>query len=122
GLTRYKKPVLPSVAEDELLSVTIQLPIYNEAHVVDRLVDACVNLDYPRDKFQIQILDDSTDDTTAAVERKIAEWAEKGVHTIHLVRRPDRRGYKAGALAYGLTLLKTDCVAIFDADFIPPPD
>lgn len=122
GLTRHKRPELPQIEDDDLLSVTIQLPIYNEAHVIDRLLDACAQLDYPRDKFQIQILDDSTDETTQVVQQKIDEWKAKGVNNITLVLRPDRKGYKAGALAYGLTLTTTDCVAIFDADFIPPKD
>jgi cellulose synthase/poly-beta-1,6-N-acetylglucosamine synthase-like glycosyltransferase len=122
GLTRHKRPELPQVEEDDLISVTIQLPIYNEAHVIDRLLDACAQLDYPPDKFQIQILDDSTDETTQVVQQKIDDWKTKGVNNITLVRRPDRKGYKAGALAYGLTLTKSDCVAIFDADFIPPQD
>ncbi len=122
ALTRHRKPQLPEVGDDELLSVTIQLPIYNEAHVVDRLIDACAQLDYPQDKLHIQILDDSTDETTDVVRQKIEEWEAKGFHHITLVRRPDRKGYKAGALAYGLTLTDTDCVAIFDADFIPQRD
>lgn len=121
-LKRHQKPELPAVTDDHLLAVTIQLPIYNEAHVIDRLLDACAQMDYPRDKYHVQILDDSTDDTTDVVKAKIAEWESKGVHNISLVRRPDRKGYKAGALAYGLTLITSDCVAVFDADFVPPPD
>ena len=122
GLTRHKRPELPRIEDDDLFSVTIQLPIYNEAHVIDRLLDACAQIDYPRDKFNIQILDDSTDETTQVVQQKIDDWKAKGIDNITLVRRPDRQGYKAGALAYGLTLTDTDCVAIFDADFIPPVD
>lgn len=121
-LTRNKKPALPQVEDDELLSVTIQLPTYNEAHVIDRLIDSCVQLDYPQDKFFIQVLDDSTDETTDVIRAKIAEWEEKGFHHISLVQRPERKGYKAGALAYGLEQVTTDCTAVFDADFIPPPD
>lgn len=122
AVTRHKKPQLPTVQDADLLSVTIQLPVYNEAHVIDRLIDACAQLDYPQDKYIVQVLDDSTDDTTAQIQRKIDEWKAKGVENIVLVRRPERKGYKAGALAYGLTLIETDCVAIFDADFIPPTD
>ncbi|PJF39507.1 MAG: hypothetical protein CUN55_14150, partial [Phototrophicales bacterium] len=121
-ITRRRSPQRPEVPDEELLSVTIQLPIYNEAHVVDRLIDACMSQDYPRDKFFVQILDDSTDETTDVVKAKIAEWNAKGFDNIELVRRPDRKGYKAGALAYGLSLVNTDCTAIFDADFIPPKD
>ncbi|NDJ87385.1 MAG: glycosyltransferase [Chloroflexi bacterium] len=122
ALTRHRRPVPPKVDDDELLSVTIQLPIYNEAHVVDRLLDACVGIDYPSGKVHIQVLDDSTDETTDVIRHKIEEWKAKGVDYIELVRRPERKGYKAGALAYGLELVQTDCVAIFDADFIPPKD
>lgn len=121
-LTRHKKPRLPDVDNDQLPSVTIQLPIYNEAHVIDRLVDACAQLDYPHEKLFIQILDDSTDDTTDVVRAKIAEWESKGFHNIDLVRRSNRKGYKAGALAYGLELITTEFVAIFDADFVPSTD
>lgn len=121
-ITRRRQPKLPTVADDELLSVTIQLPIYNEAHVVDRLIDACMNQDYPRDKFFIQVLDDSNDETTELVQAKIDEWNAKGYDNIELIRRPERKGYKAGALAYGRTLIHTDCTAIFDADFVPATD
>lgn len=119
GLTRHKSPTLPNVSDDQLLSVTVQLPIYNEAHVVDRLIDACANLDYPSGKLRIQILDDSTDETTDLVRAKIAEWQQKGIDYIELIRRPERKGYKAGALAYGLDHTDTDCIAVFDADFLP---
>lgn len=122
GLTRHKRPRLPEIEDKDLKSVTVQLPVYNEAHVIDRLIDACATLDYPHDKLHIQILDDSTDETTALVEEKIAHWREKGVDFIELVRRPERKGYKAGALAYGMELIESDCIAVFDADFIPPPD
>lgn len=122
GLTRHKSPTLPEVADEDLLSVTVQLPIYNEAHVVDRLIDACAQLNYPAGKLRIQVLDDSTDETTDLVREKIREWQAKGVDYIELVRRPERKGYKAGALAYGLNHSDTDCVAVFDADFLPTPD
>jgi cellulose synthase/poly-beta-1,6-N-acetylglucosamine synthase-like glycosyltransferase len=121
-VTRRQQPQPPCVAKTDLLSVTVQLPIYNEAHVVERLIDACVQLDYPRDKFHIQVLDDSTDETTAILQRKIAEWNAKGVSNISLLRRPVREGYKAGALAYGLRHVNSSCIAVFDADFVPPPD
>jgi cellulose synthase/poly-beta-1,6-N-acetylglucosamine synthase-like glycosyltransferase len=120
-LKRKQVPVAPEVSEDDLLSVTLQLPIYNERHVVDRLIDAMGALDYPRDKLYVQVLDDSTDETTEVLRCKVAEWQAKGLK-IELVRRPDREGYKAGALAYGLERAQTDCVGIFDADFVPAPD
>lgn len=122
GLTRHKSPELPEIDEKDLLSVTIQLPIYNEAHVIDRLIDACANLDYPRTKFHVQILDDSTDDTVQVVADKVADLKAQGITNVSHVQRDNRKGYKAGALAYGLTLIDTDCVAIFDADFVPPKD
>ncbi len=116
-----KAPVAPPVPDSELLSVTLQLPIYNEQHVVDRLIDAMGALDYPRDKLYVQVLDDSTDETTELLRKKVEEWRAKGLN-IELIRRPERKGYKAGALAYGLQLSYTDCVGIFDADFVPAPD
>ncbi|MBN1200449.1 MAG: glycosyltransferase [Anaerolineae bacterium] len=120
-LKRRQPPIAPDISDDDLLSVTLQLPIYNEQHVVDRLIDAMGNLDYPRDKLYIQVLDDSTDETTDLLRQKAEEWQAKGLH-IDLIRRPNRVGYKAGAMAYGLTLSDTDCVGIFDADFVPAPD
>lgn len=101
--------------------VTIQLPVYNERHVVERLIDACANLNYPADKLQIQVLDDSTDQTTAIIERRIEDWQSRGIK-IETVRRVDRQGYKAGALAHALPLASGEFIAIFDADFAPPSD
>lgn len=120
-LNRKKPPVAPPVSDEDLLSVTLQLPIYNEQHVVDRLIDAIGALDYPRDKLVVQVLDDSTDETTDLLCKKVEEWKAKGLD-IKLIRRADRQGYKAGALAYGLALSHTECVGIFDADFVPAPD
>ncbi len=101
--------------------VVVQLPIYNERHVVTRLLDAVAALDWPRDKLSVQVLDDSTDDTVALVAQHVARLRANGLD-IHHVRRPDRSGYKAGALAYGLTLTDAEYVALFDADFVPPCD
>ena len=101
--------------------VTVQLPVFNEPLVVERLIDACVRLDYPPDRFEIQVLDDSTDDTPRLVARRMAAMASRGVRIVHL-RRPNREGYKAGALRYGLTQAEGDFVAVFDADFVPRPD
>lgn len=120
-LNRRKPPVAPKVRDEDLLSVTLQLPIYNEQHVVDRLIDAMGALDYPRDKLHVQVLDDSTDETTDVLRKKVDEWRARGL-SIELIRRPERVGYKAGALAYGLERVTTDCVGIFDADFVPAPD
>lgn len=118
---RRQPPQRPQVSDDELLSVTVQLPLYNERYVAVRLIDAVCAMDYPRHKFRVQILDDSTDETTAICQERADYWQTQGVDC-QLVRRPNREGYKAGALAYGLTLTDSDCVAIFDADFVPPTD
>ena len=112
--------------EGELPSVTIQLPIYNEQFVVDRLVDAICRLDYPRDRFEIQLLDDSTDETKV-VAREIVERYAAGANglppqPIVYLHRENRHGYKAGALDAGLKQAHGEFVAIFDADFVPPHD
>jgi cellulose synthase/poly-beta-1,6-N-acetylglucosamine synthase-like glycosyltransferase len=122
GRTRRRAPQPPALDDADLPSVTVQLPVYNEAHVIARLIDACAGLDYPRAKFCVQVLDDSTDETTTVIQRQIAEWRAAGVRNIHLMRRPARVDYKAGALAYGLERVQTDCIAVFDADFVPPRD
>lgn len=111
-----------TTAPGTLPPVTIQLPIYNEAHVVERLVAACARLDYPRDRLHIQIIDDSTDETTHLLRQAISAWQGPGAPPMTLLRRPARAGYKAGALAYGLERVTTPFVAIFDADFVPSPD
>ncbi len=102
-------------------SVVVQLPIYNEAHVVERLIDGVARLDYPRDRLHVQVLDDSTDETTALIQACAAAHRAHGLNITHL-RRPNREGYKAGALAYGLQHTGAEFVAIFDADFLPAPD
>jgi cellulose synthase/poly-beta-1,6-N-acetylglucosamine synthase-like glycosyltransferase len=102
-------------------NVTIQLPIYNELHVAERLIEACTQIDYPLDKLQIQVLDDSDDGTTALVYAAAQAWQQQGID-IEIVRRQDRSGYKAGALANALPTAKGDYIAIFDADFVPPTD
>jgi cellulose synthase/poly-beta-1,6-N-acetylglucosamine synthase-like glycosyltransferase len=101
--------------------VTLQLPVYNELYVVERLIDACCRLDYPIDKLEIQVLDDSTDETKEIIAKKVKEYQAKGVD-ISQVLRPNRVGYKAGALEYGLKQCKGEFIAIFDADFVPEPD
>ncbi len=100
-------------------SVTIQLPIYNEKYVAKRLVDAVCNLDYPKDKMTIMVLDDSDDDTVELLENTVNDYKKKGFEIKH-VRRGTRKGYKAGALKYAMQTTRTELVAIFDADFIPP--
>lgn len=111
----------PTPPIDTYPPVTVQLPLYNEQYVATRLIDAVAKLDYPRDKLWIQVLDDSTDNTTHIVSRFLTKL-EKQDYQVQHIRRPERTGYKAGALAYGMTQLQTDYIAIFDADFIPPID
>jgi cellulose synthase/poly-beta-1,6-N-acetylglucosamine synthase-like glycosyltransferase len=108
-------------ALEPLPPVTVQLPIYNEKYVVERLIAAAGAIDYPRHLLEIQVLDDSTDETREIAARLVAARRAEGID-IHHIRRPDRRGYKAGALAFGLERAKGEFVAVFDADFIPPPD
>lgn len=105
----------------DLPAVTIQLPIYNELYVVERLIDAAVALDWPRDHLQIQVLDDSDDETTAIAQARVDYHRRRGVN-IALYRRTHRDGFKAGALAEGLKSATGDYIAIFDADFVPPRD
>ncbi len=101
-------------------AVTVQLPLYNERFVAKRLLDAAARLDWPTEKLEIQVLDDSDDDTCHLVDERVAWWRRQGV-AITVVRRTNREGYKAGALAHGLMAARGEFVAIFDADFIPPP-
>ena len=112
--------------ESELPFITIQLPIFNEQYVIDRLIDACCRMDYPRDRFEIQVLDDSTDETQEVASNIVQRYAQgtEGLppQPIEYIHRTDRYGYKAGALDAGLKTAKGDLVAIFDADFVPPPD
>jgi cellulose synthase/poly-beta-1,6-N-acetylglucosamine synthase-like glycosyltransferase len=110
--------------EGQLPFVTIQLPIFNEQFVIDRLIDACCRLNYPRDRFEIQVLDDSTDETTVVaqqiVERYATGFAGMDPQPILYIHRTNRHGYKAGALDAGLNTARGEFVAIFDADFVPP--
>lgn len=105
----------------ELPRVTVQLPIYNEQYVVDRLVEAICKLDYPQDKLDIQLLDDSTDETVEAANSVVQRYAALG-HPITYIHRANREGFKAGALKHGMETAKGEFIAIFDADFVPPPD
>jgi cellulose synthase/poly-beta-1,6-N-acetylglucosamine synthase-like glycosyltransferase len=104
-----------------LPTVTIQLPIYNEMYVADRLIDAVCEIDYPWHLLEIQVLDDSTDETRSVAQRAVRRNAERGLDITYL-HRTDRTGYKAGALEAGMKVAKGECIAIFDADFIPTPD
>ena len=101
--------------------MTIQLPVYNERHVVERLIDACARQQYPLDRLEIQVLDDSDDETRLLVDRRCAEWRRQG-RNLQVIRRDSRAGFKAGALAHALPLAQGEFIAIFDADFQPTPD
>ncbi|MBK8725450.1 MAG: glycosyltransferase [Holophagaceae bacterium] len=120
---RHKKevPQAPEGSESFLPRVTVQLAIFNEVNVVERLVDAVIRMDWPKDKLEIQLLDDSTDETVH-VARAVCERYELLGFDIQHIHRTDRTGFKAGALAHGLQTAKGEFVAMFDADFIPTVD
>ena len=110
-------PELPA----ELPFVTVQLPVYNELYVVERLIRRVAQLDYPLDRFEIQVLDDSTDESVEVAANIVAELQKTGLVIQH-IRREERVGFKAGALSYGMNLAKGEFIAIFDADFLPEKD
>lgn len=114
-------PDAVSVPDASWPIVTVQLPLYNEAFVAERLIDACAALNYPKQRLEIQVLDDSTDTTTDIVARRVVYWQKRGLDMLH-IRRNNREGYKAGALQNGLRLARGTFIAIFDADFLPMPD
>lgn len=118
---RCRHRVLQTPAVGEWPTVVVQLPIYNEHHVVKRLLEAVAALDYPYERLSVQLLDDSTDDTSQIAAECIAFLRETGLN-IHHIRREERTGYKAGALAYGLSLTDAELVLVLDADFVPAPD
>jgi cellulose synthase/poly-beta-1,6-N-acetylglucosamine synthase-like glycosyltransferase len=115
------KTTTPKSTFAELPRVTIQLPIFNEQFVVDRLVESICRLDYPRDLLDIQLLDDSTDETVNVAAQVVERYREMGHDIVH-IHRTDRSGFKAGALEHGLKSAKGVYVAVFDADFTPPAD
>ena len=117
--TAYWKRV--GASSGELPVVTIQVPIYNERYVIERQIRALAALDYPRDRYEVQILDDSTDDTVDVVAALAEQLRATGVDIKH-VRRANREGFKAGALAHGTRIARGEFLAIFDADFLPQPD
>lgn len=130
--TKYRPPVSAGADAEGVASshtargsdtpfVTVQLPIYNERYVVDRLVEAVAGLDYPHDRLQIQVLDDSIDDTQRIARHAVARAAARGVD-IQYLHRSHRTGFKAGALADGLQQARGELIAIFDADFVPSAD
>lgn len=121
---RSKKKGIPSIPSFDLASapkVTVQLPMYNEMYVAERIIETTAKFNYPKDKLQIQVLDDSTDETKDIIARKVAEIAAQGVNIQH-VHRVDRTGYKAGALDAAMDQVEGEFIAIFDADFVPDED
>jgi glycosyltransferase involved in cell wall biosynthesis len=122
-LARGAKPLSAlDLANDAVLPhVTIQLPLYNEATVAERLLDHVAGIAYPHSRLEIQVLDDSTDETRSLARAKVARLRETGLDIVY-IHRTDRTGYKAGALDAGLTVAKGELIAIFDADFLPQPD
>jgi cellulose synthase/poly-beta-1,6-N-acetylglucosamine synthase-like glycosyltransferase len=121
---RYRK-LAPRPArhfsEEELPQITVQLPLFNEMYVVERLLKSITEIDYPRDRLEIQVLDDSTDETVKIAEATVEHYKRAGFD-IHYIYRTDRTGFKAGALENGLRTAKGELVAIFDADFMPKSD
>jgi len=111
----------PLAAPSEWPRVTVQLPVYNERYVVERLLQAAADLDYPRDRLEIQLLDDSTDETTEIAAAKVRTLRDAGFDVVHH-RRTSRAGFKAGALQEGLGRASGEFLAVFDADFVPPPN
>lgn len=111
----------PPIVERDLPTVTIQLPLFNESTVAARLLDAVAKMDYPGDRLEIQVLDDSTDETADQVRAHVERLRARGFDFVY-IHRVDRTGYKAGALDAGLKVAKGELIAVFDADFIPQPD
>lgn len=120
-LKNRNKPAAPAGRFKVLPQVTLQLPVYNEFYVIQRLIDAVSKLDYPRDLLQIQVLDDSTDETRDIAADAVAQLRARGFDIEHLFRS-QRDGFKAGALAYGLERATGEFIFILDADFVPAPD
>lgn len=118
---RKKELPLPEFNLDQAPMVTIQLPMYNEMYVAERIIESAAAFNYPKDKLQIQVLDDSTDETQEIIANKVAEIAALGINIQH-IHRKDRKGYKAGALDEAMDRVQGEFIAIFDADFVPDPN
>jgi cellulose synthase/poly-beta-1,6-N-acetylglucosamine synthase-like glycosyltransferase len=119
---KYKDRVpVPQGCFAEPPLVTVQLPIFNEMYVVTRLIEAVCRMDYPRDRLEIQVLDDSTDETQQIAQAAVERYRAQG-YDIHYLHRPDRLGFKAGALDFGMQRARGEFLAIFDADFVPAPE
>src|ERR1700751_3461433 len=118
---RKNRTTAPGAHFEDLPRVTLQLPMFNEQYVAERLIDSISKLKYPREKLDIQVLDDSTDETVEVVRNLVDRYAALG-HPITYIHRSNREGFKAGALAEGMKTAKGEYIAIFDADFTPPTD
>lgn len=116
-----RKPKRAKKHWEEWPVVTIQLPVYNEAYVIERLIDRIAEINYPLDKLEIQVLDDSSDDTCEKAKERVKHYQAEGLD-IQYIRRYDRKGFKAGALDFGLGTARGEFIAIFDADFLPDPN
>jgi cellulose synthase/poly-beta-1,6-N-acetylglucosamine synthase-like glycosyltransferase len=116
-----RKREMPVIAEDDFPYVTVQLPVFNEMYVIERLINAVCEFDYPKNKLEIQVLDDGNDESVEIAAKLIVEKQKLGIDIQH-IRRTDRQGFKAGALSYGLDISKGEFTAIFDADFVPRKD
>ncbi|HYO83230.1 MAG TPA: glycosyltransferase, partial [Bryobacteraceae bacterium] len=123
GYLKHRKKLTegPAGSWTELPRVTIQLPLYNEKYVVERLIEETLRMDYPKDKLQIQVLDDSTDETHPFTEALVERLRALG-HPIDYLHRTNRHGFKAGALQDGMQHATGELICVFDADFIPPSD
>ncbi|MFI5267329.1 MAG: glycosyltransferase [Chloroflexota bacterium] len=119
SVVRKDAPVLPELVDYP--HVAVQLPIYNERYVAERLIRAAADLTWPRDRLEVQVLDDSSDDTVQIAEQVCRDLSLNGVWVRH-IRRGDRAGFKAGALAHGMASTEAPYLAVFDADFVPPAD
>ena len=119
---KSKRSITPLPNPDDTFTpfVTVQLPVFNEKYVIERLIKSVIAFNYPKESYEIQILDDSDDETTAIAAELASKFSAEG-YNIHHIMRSTRTGYKAGALEYGLQLAKGEFIAIFDADFIPDP-
>src|SRR5688572_15341598 len=119
---KHRKDVYePKGTFANLPRVTVQLPMYNEDVVAERIIRASCQIDYPLDRLEIQVLDDSTDHSADIARRACEDWAAKG-YPVKYIHRTNRTGYKAGALAEGMKQASGEFIAIFDADFVPPRD
>jgi cellulose synthase/poly-beta-1,6-N-acetylglucosamine synthase-like glycosyltransferase len=118
---KQQNRVIPDLDLTNAPKVTVQLPMFNEMYVAERIIETVAQMDYPREKFQIQVLDDSTDETKDIIANKCAEVAARGINIQH-VHRVDRTGYKAGALDAAMDKVEGEFIAIFDADFVPSQD